>query len=760
MKKYTLMLMVLLYSVHTYAVPAYPYAEKISQPDGTELTIRMHGDEYLNWTTTSDGYTVVRDSKGYYVYAEENNGALIATDIIARDLESRSNTEKSYLNKVKKNLIPQPTPANAELRNTNRIMSQANITNAPLKAWNYEKFKGLVILVEYNDQSFSRSDTPDLFNDMMNKENFDGYLSNTIIQSKISCTGSVRDYFYDNSNQKFSPQFTVVGPVKINYSQYYIEQTTYRQTIMKAACTAADPYVNFADFDTDGDNVVDMVYFVFAGGGSNFSGNDTRLLWPHASSLSGTFDGVRMGRYACSTELYGAPASKVIDGIGTICHEFSHVLGLMDEYDTDYTGSGGQSVHPGYWSLMASGSYLNYSRTPAGYSLFERYQSGFSTPTLITEAGDYTIDAIDKSNEGYRINSAINKEYFLIENRQKNKWNAYLPGHGMLVFRVDSTNVGAWSSNSINANPLHNYYELLRANPKKQGTSTIDSGGDPFPGTGNIISLTNETTPSIQSWAKVSTPIIINNISESSDGKISFSASMDKIESDVEDFEAFDATETDVYGVAGKFCNWDIEGAVIASPDAAWCNGKKAVATLKKGQITTSKLKRNVTQLSFNLYNPTNSTAVFRCYYSVNDGSTWVVAKSIEGLDNYTISANGTATPIYNVLLTEPAMFRIAEYTGHATSYCYIDDINFKYDKNSSIEQVTKTTADNKFSAWCDGDEVVVSGVSEGVNVKIYNIGGSVEGSAKVENGEARIKLNNRGFYIVSDGLNSVKLVY
>ena len=62
--------------------------------------------------------------------------------------------------------------------------------------------------------------------------------------------------------------------------------------------------------------------------------------------------------------MYGREGSNVLDGIGTICHEFSHVLGLPDEYDTDYASSGGQVVHPSSWSIMASGSYRNKSRTP------------------------------------------------------------------------------------------------------------------------------------------------------------------------------------------------------------------------------------------------------------------------------------------------------------------------------------------------------------------------------------------------------------
>ena len=75
----------------------------------------------------------------------------------------------------------------------------------------------------------------------------------------------------------------------------------------------------------------------------------------------------------------------------TICHEFSHVLGLPDFYDTDYEGSGGESHHPGDWSVMAGGNHLNNSRTPCAYSLYERMAVGFTEPMVINAKGHYTL---------------------------------------------------------------------------------------------------------------------------------------------------------------------------------------------------------------------------------------------------------------------------------------------------------------------------------------------------------------------------------
>ena len=42
-------------------------------------------------------------------------------------------------------------------------------------------------------------------------------------------------------------------------------------------------------------------------------------------------DGVTVDTYACGSELMGI-SGKTLDGIGTMCHEYSHCLGLPDFY--------------------------------------------------------------------------------------------------------------------------------------------------------------------------------------------------------------------------------------------------------------------------------------------------------------------------------------------------------------------------------------------------------------------------------------------
>ncbi|MBO4451278.1 MAG: M6 family metalloprotease domain-containing protein [Bacteroidaceae bacterium] len=526
MKKVVLALVVMMLGViSAKAVPAMGNLVKVQQPDGTTVSIRLVGDEYLHYNITTDGYSVVKNDRGYYVYAQRSaEGQLVPTAQIAHDEAARPASEVAFLASIKKYIQPDMSEMIVQEKSREQQRRQQASQQRRGPNYDYSKFHGLVILVEYNDRTFDTDDFKETITAAITEEGYTGYYDYN--GHRVNCTGSVYDYFNDNSMGMFQPKFDIVGPVQVDRSQYYPRGTSSSASqLMVDVINAVDPDVNFKDYDTDGDGEVDMIYFIFAGHGANVGGNDSRLLWPHASSIYNpqTYqwvykDGVRLGRYACSTELTGSDKySRQIDGIGTICHEFSHVLGLPDFYDTDYEGSGGESNDPGNWSVMAGGCYNNNSRTPSGYSLFERYMLGFATPEVINGEGSFTLNPLPESNTGFRINTPVKKEYFILENRQQKRWDQYLPGHGMLVFRVDSTNANVWRENSVNNNPKHNYYELVRAR------GPLSSGaGDPFPGSGRKTTLNNSTTPAnLLTWSGKETQWGLNNIKETS-GVISF----------------------------------------------------------------------------------------------------------------------------------------------------------------------------------------------------------------------------------------------
>jgi len=248
--------------------------------------------------------------------------------------------------------------------------------------------KGLIILVEYADSSFERGHDAALYKRVANEENFtnaDGFV------------GSVADYFKAQSNGQFTLSFDVVGPVRLtkNLSYYGGNNSDgddeHAADMIIEACQAADAQVNYADYDWDGDREVDQVFILYCGAGAaNGGGEDT--IWPHEWNLSSaayygdgdgpiTLDGVKIDTYACSAELqpddydydmFTGEITEVyswkIDGIGTICHEFSHCLGYPDMYDTRPNGENYGMLN---WDLMDYGAYNGNVLCPSLYTSLE-----------------------------------------------------------------------------------------------------------------------------------------------------------------------------------------------------------------------------------------------------------------------------------------------------------------------------------------------------------------------------------------------------
>lgn len=520
-----------------YAIPAYPHPVKIVQPNGTTITLVGHGDEHCNYVTTTDGYTLLKNEQGIYCYAMKQDGHLVVSEYSASDVSFREEKELQMLARLPKHLRQEQPQGVRQVRCFSPATSQEERFATLSRAMEAQrKYRGLVILVNFNDCRFRMADSEikEIYQNMMSQRNFTGYYDTAKNPSFQPCTGSVRDYFYDNSNGLFDPEFDVVGPITINHSKFEMEGFENSWTIARDVIRAVDSKVDFSRYDSDNDGEVDMFYIVYAGYASSYTGNDERLVWPHASNMYGWYynvkaDGMNLGRYACSTELYGwsSHGDNDLNGIGTICHEFSHVLGYSDHYDTDY----GDHNHPGEWDVMSGGSYMGmYGRTPVGYNAYERMVGGFLKPVLITEPGDFSMIPLNEdAATAYRLNTrqrgsdGLCSEFFLFENRQRSRWDAELPSHGMLVWRVDSTDVSLWEENKVNATERLGF-QLVRA----MGGSSA-SARDPFPGTGKVSRLTNNTKPAnLLSYKNYKSSLIVDGITETN-GIIHFSVEKDAV---------------------------------------------------------------------------------------------------------------------------------------------------------------------------------------------------------------------------------------
>lgn len=515
----------------TYAIPAKPSLLIKTLPDGSTLTVRLVGDESSHFYTTSDNYLLFHSDDGYFYYATGRDGVLLNSSFQAKEIDQRTNEEKLFLQSLDKEKLfmdlQQPDIVNLKNKIPRRIMQKASY---PTKG----KQKALVILVEYADRKFEIDDPVDAFHRLLNEE---GYNEN-------GATGSARDYFIDNSAGQFIPEFDVYGPVTLAHEMEYYGgpgrqgSDDHPEEMAIEACRLLDSEIDFREYDRDEDGRIDNVYIFYAGYGEA-SSDIKESVWPHSWDISEAtkevilLDGVRLDHYACSNELT-FPESEIV-GIGTFCHEFSHVLGLPDLYATVSSWA----FTPGSWSLMAHGSYNNNEKTPPCLSVYERYALGWIDPIEIGEGAEHILDTISK-NVGYILKTEKETEYFLLENRQQASWDKYIPGHGMLIWHIDYLDY-AWEYNIVNNSANHQCVDIEEADGKLTESTR---SGDTFPGAANITSFTDETVPNMQMWGGTYMNRPITDIEET-DGVVRFKISGGlPVVYDVNALPATDITET------------------------------------------------------------------------------------------------------------------------------------------------------------------------------------------------------------------------
>lgn len=463
MKRIFLSVVTLLIAVSTYAVPARPGWQTKSQPDGTTIEVRLTGDEFYHYWQDRSGNVVKCDSLGYW-----------------RIVES------------------QPTPATIKARRQASRMLQSR----PKKAVGSVNLapRGLVILVNFKNSKFAAANTQVAMNDLMNSSSY----------TYNGATGSVRQFFSDQSDGQYTPDFDVIGPVTLtNDVAYYGGNDASGNDVLPGdmvveACSIANANygVDFTQYDNDSDGEVDFVYLIYAGKGEADGGADNTI-WPHNWSLDAAyyydnctyaqsarrFDGKYINNYACSGELDGSSGKRA--GIGTIAHEFGHVIGLPDLYDIDYGQNYEDEMTPGEWHIMDGGSYNNEGRTPPNYTIYDKYFLGWKTPVNPgNTAQTLTLQAAGTSGfQGYQIASinsllpatSTNTVYY-IENRQQSGWDAYLPGHGLVIWKI-MYNQRAWEDNIPNSTAGTVRYAVVSASGKTTG---IGTAADPFPGTKSV----------------------------------------------------------------------------------------------------------------------------------------------------------------------------------------------------------------------------------------------------------------------------------
>ena len=321
------------------------------------------------------------------------------------------------------------------------------------------------IMAEFEDQDFQEEYDQDYFED-----------------TAFASTNSMWDYFDEVSKGALNIEGNVYGPYTLNGSA---ANYSSGPDFVKDSVEIADNDIYFPDYDA--------VVAIHSGPGGESSGDSNDIWSAHWPTLRiSTDDEDEDGNDHFVDGITQVPEYQLSNGeknpLGVWCHEFGHELGLPDYYDTD-----GSSEGVGNWAVMAAGSWGNNGETPVYFSAYSRYWLGWDEPiTIEDDITNLVIEPVSEGGNIYKLpipgNLSESGEYFLLENRQKTKYDSYLPGEGLLIWHIDEEIMfSKWSSNTVNNDEEHKGMDLEEAD----GNDDLDSGtnrgdnGDPYR-TGNF----------------------------------------------------------------------------------------------------------------------------------------------------------------------------------------------------------------------------------------------------------------------------------
>ncbi len=470
------------------AVPAKPGWHTLKQSDGTELKIQAVGNAFNHALLTTDGLTVARGVDGDFYYISSLTGL---TAVRAHEPNQRTASENAFISAQRSHLTMQkkemPKLGSQPLRATGGSNADADVPAQGSR-------KVPIILVEYQDKRFKNT-------------------REQIIQAMLTGNTSVQQYFKDQSNGKYDPDFEVFGIYTLSQNRQAYggnnssgDDKGLGLMVTEACQMAAADGVSFNRFDTNSDNYCDVVIFIYAGvGEAQASYSVPNAVWPCNWNLqsasyygmggNGAFrpsgSNVYVNNFAVFNEVHGSSDNgSTIDGIGTFCHEFGHCLGLPDFYDTNYGGHYGM----GYWDIMDTGCYADDTYTPVGYSAYEKVFMGWLDYVIPTPGLYYTLPIWNQKNEetdkALLLQSDINPdEYFIIENRRQQGWDRYLPAQGLLIHHI-TYSASRWQANT----PNNQNIQLVTIMPADNSLSTDNESGDTWPRS-NKTEFTDNSTP-------------------------------------------------------------------------------------------------------------------------------------------------------------------------------------------------------------------------------------------------------------------------
>lgn len=463
------------------AVKAYPYPVTVTQPDGSRLTIRIFGDENHSWKTTLDGKPVYQAGDGWW----KTTDSLPTRPLLMKELNPVGGAIAPYL----------ATKASVHVRT-------------------------LVIPVQFSDLRFTVPTPRSAIYNLFNQQNY----------AENGATGSVLDWFRDNLGQYGNFSFEVCDVVTVpgtlaSYGANIggVTDKNVRQ-LVEDACYAADAAgVDFSRFDFEGDGVVDNV-FLFVAGHNEAEGGGDNTLWPQSWNIADSgleLDGKKISNFSLYSEFKG-PSGYQFAGIGTICHEYCHFLGLQDLYDVNDDKEGLSQGLYGTLSVMDMGNYNNEGRTPPYLTIFERQMVGLVKTQNLKQEQELTVPPVHAAGQAWLLPTGTSGEDFWLEYRDGTRWDSYIGGSGLVVYHIDRSMNSAgsmtarqrWTAGAVNACAAHPCVYFVSS----QGESTTGVADAFFPGYGNVQAIHSSISFPLCGWDGRGVGLGLTGIARSADG--------------------------------------------------------------------------------------------------------------------------------------------------------------------------------------------------------------------------------------------------
>ena len=709
MKKFFLLTLAIVVAwTAAIAVPAKPGLNTVSMSDGTTLQVQVLGDEWSHSLATADGLTIAFGDDGLFYYVVSGN----ITNVRAHDVANRSASELSFVNANKDQMtmaaLHQSKAQAGKLRSAQPKSTSMKATQVP----NNGSPRVPIILVQYTDKSMSHT-----------KNQFEAQYNTN--------AKSVFNYFKDQSNGLYTPQFDIYGIYTLpNSRATYGANNSSGDDVGVAqmvgdAITKAGNEINWSQYDNNGDGYADVCIVVYAGvGEAQASYTVPNAIWPCQWSLSSgayygdgpgaiTRNGVTIDKFAVFNEISGSSDNgTTMDGVGTFCHEFSHCLGLPDFYETTYNhGYFGMS----YWSLMDTGCYNGGSidgDTPIGYSAYEKNFMGWLNYIEATENTFYTLPIFNSKNadndKAVRITALNNNEYWILENRKKQNWDYYIQDEGILITHFTYV-ADRWAANTVNNQsvqlatiiPADNSLSTNNLNKDLYGETNHAFGPNTTPAMKANMSASGSLSNSTGGAGTVNKPVTEINLN--SDGTASFWYIKGEVQNPTINVStnslAFEGYVGDTYTKTFTVTGINLTGNITIT------NQGSNFYTVSPTTITAANAATGV-QVTVT-YKPTSAG---------NTNATLTLAST--GAQNVTINLTGTAQAKIPTINVDPTSLSMAATIGNTvtktvnvTGQFLTNNVTVTLSDNNGVFSVTPTTITAANAA--NGFPVTVSFSSE-----------------------------------------------